>query len=124
MTLSSKRKIVATIAIVVCVSLITAGWFSNLDLWQKIVNDICCTLLGVAFLLVGFPERVDAVLSRFRKSEPTEEVVDDDDDTEADEEDDSEIETDTENADADYSDSCEGDDCDVTCDCDVDEDKE
>ena len=122
MTLIQKRRVVAVIAIVVCVSLITAGWFSNLDLWQKIVNDICCTLLGVAFLLVGFPERVDAVLSRFRKSEPVE--VEDDYDTEAENEDDSEIETDTEDADADYSDSCEGDDCDVTCDCETTEDEE
>lgn len=123
MTLIQKRRVVAVIAIVVCVSLIACGWFSDLKLWQKIVNDLCCTLLGVAFLLVGFPERVDAVLSRFRKSEPVE--VEDDYDTEADEEDDSEIETDTEeDADADYSDSCEGDDCDVTCDCETTEDEE
>ena len=125
MTLIQKRRVVAVIAIVVCVSLIACGWVSDLKLWQKIVNDLCCTLLGVAFLLVGFPERVDAVLSRFRKSEPVTEEVVDDDDTETEEEDDSEIETDTEDeADADYSDSIEGDDCDVTCDCETTEDKE
>lgn len=123
MTLIQKRRVVAVIAIVVCVSLIACGWFSDLKLWQKIVNDLCCTLLGVAFLLVGFPERVDAVLSRFRKSEPVE--VEDDTETEEEDEDDSEIETDTEDEEnADYSDSCEGDDCDVTCDCETTEDEE
>ena len=102
MTLNTKRKVVAVIAIVVCVTLIVSGWLSDLKLWQKIVNDLCCTALGVGFILVGFP----SVLSRFHKEEA---VIEDNT-----EEDDSEIETDTEDeGDADYSDSCECDDCDV-----------
>ena len=101
MTLNTKRKVVAVIAIVVCVTLIISGWLSDLKFWQKIVNDLCCTLLGVGFILVGFP----SVLSRFHKEEA---VIEDT------EEDDSEIETDTEDEeDADYSDSCEDSDCDV-----------
>ena len=98
MTLERKRKVVAVIAIVVCVTLIVSGWLSDLKLWQKIVNDLCCTLLGVGFILVGFPN----VLSRFHKEEAVIENT---------EEDDSEIETDTE--DEEDSDSCECDDCDV-----------
>ncbi len=117
MTVITKQKIVATIAVVVCVSLIVSGWFSNLDLWQKIVNDICCTALGVAFLFVGFPDRVNAVLARFKKSEPVVEDTDEEDD-------DSDIETDTEDDDEEDSSSCECDDAEVECDFDTDDEVE
>ena len=124
MTLVSKQKIVATIAIVVCVSLIVSGWFSNIDLWQKIVNDICCTALGVAFLFVGFPDRVNAVLARFKKSEPVvEETEDTEEEEEEDDDDDSDIDTELDDAEVEDSSSCECED-DVECDFDTEDEVE
>ena len=124
MTLVSKQKIVATIAIVVCVSLIVSGWFSNIDLWQKIVNDICCTALGVAFLFVGFPDRVNAVLARFKKSEPVvEETEDTEEEEEEDDDDDSDIDTEVDDAEVEDSSSCECED-DVECDFDTEDEVE
>jgi len=123
MTVITKQKIVATIAIVVCVSLIVSGWFSNLDLWQKIVNDICCTALGVAFLFVGFPDRVNAVLARFKKAEPEVEETEDTEEEEEEDDDDSDIDTEVDDAEVEDSSSCECED-EVECDFDTEDEIE
>ena len=127
MTVITKQKVVATIAVVVCVSLIITGWFSSIDLWQKIVNDICCTALGVAFLFVGFPDRVNAVLARFKKAEPEVEETEDteEEEEEEDDDDDSDIDTDVDDAEVEDSSSCEcEDDVEVECDFDTDDEVE